>query len=388
MLMPLGMTIMTQAAGPHRVGRVMAVLGVPMLLGPIAGPILGGWLIESASWHWIFLINVPIGAAAFVYAMVVLPKDNPEPSQTFDWVGMLLLSPGLALFLYGVASIPGEGTVMAPKVLIPGLIGFALMVGFVFHALHMADHPLIDLHLFRNRQLSISVITMSLFAVAFFGAMLLFPSYFLQVRGATTLQAGLLLAPQGIGAMLTMPMAGMLTDKIGPGKLVITGIVLIGAGMAVFTQISADTAYPLLLGALFVVGLGMGMTMMPIMSSALATLKHDTVARGSTLMNIVQQSAGSVGTAVMSVILTNQVLNRPAASMYMGVLQGAVPADKVPPGAVEAGQASLADAFGATFWVALVLVALCLIPAFMLPRKPPADTVDGAEAPAAAVPMH
>ncbi|HEY7814433.1 MAG TPA: DHA2 family efflux MFS transporter permease subunit, partial [Nakamurella sp.] len=101
MLMPLGMTIMTRAAGPDRVGRVMAVLGVPMLLGPIGGPILGGWLIQAESWHWIFLINLPIGVIAFLAAFRVLPKDDPQPSESFDFRGMLLLSPGLALFLYG-----------------------------------------------------------------------------------------------------------------------------------------------------------------------------------------------------------------------------------------------------------------------------------------------
>ncbi len=105
MLMPLGMTIMTRAAGPERVGRVMAVLGIPMLLGPIAGPIVGGWLIDAASWHWIFLINLPIGIIALAAAFKLLPKDEPSPSQSFDFVGMLLLSPGLALFLYGVSSI-------------------------------------------------------------------------------------------------------------------------------------------------------------------------------------------------------------------------------------------------------------------------------------------
>ncbi len=99
MLMPLGMTIMTRAAGPERIGRLMAVLGVPMLLGPIGGPILGGWLIEAASWHWIFLINLPIGLIALVYAQIVLPKDDPKPSESFDFVGMQMLSPGLALFL-------------------------------------------------------------------------------------------------------------------------------------------------------------------------------------------------------------------------------------------------------------------------------------------------
>src|SRR3954467_13680562 len=114
MLMPLGMTILTRAAGPERVGRVMAVLGIPMLLGPIFGPILGGWLIDAASWHWIFLINLPIGLIALVYAALVLPKDAPRPSESFDFVGMLMMSPGLALFLYGVSSIPAEGKVGTP----------------------------------------------------------------------------------------------------------------------------------------------------------------------------------------------------------------------------------------------------------------------------------
>ena len=134
MLMPLGMTIMTRAAGPERMGRLMAILGVPMLLGPILGPIIGGWLIDNASWHWIFLINLPIGIGALVYAYVVLPQDSPEPSESFDFLGMAMLSPGLALFLYGVSSIPDEGTVTAPKVWVTMLIGGLLVIGFVFYS--------------------------------------------------------------------------------------------------------------------------------------------------------------------------------------------------------------------------------------------------------------
>ena len=122
MLMPLGMTIMTRAAGPERMGRLMAILGVPMLLGPILGPILGGWLIDDFSWHWIFAINIPLGLIAILYALKVLPKDHVEPSETFDWIGMLLMSPGLALFLYGVSSIPEEGTFFSTKVGVPATI--------------------------------------------------------------------------------------------------------------------------------------------------------------------------------------------------------------------------------------------------------------------------
>ncbi|MDP3892742.1 DHA2 family efflux MFS transporter permease subunit, partial [Nocardioides sp.] len=265
MLMPLGMTILTRAAGPHRVGRVMAVLGIPMLLGPIFGPIIGGWLIEIASWHWIFLINLPIGIGAIVYAAIVLPRDDVEPSETFDWLGMLLLSPGLAAFLYGVSTIPETGTILDREVLLPGLAGIALVVAFVPWALSRRNlHPLVELRLFSNPRMTVAVIAMALFAIAFFGASLLFPLYFQQVRGETALGAGLLLAPQGIGAMITMPIAGFLADKKGPGKVVLVGISTVTVGMGMFTQITADTSYAYIIGSLFVMGLGMGSTMMPI----------------------------------------------------------------------------------------------------------------------------
>ncbi|MGZ4492870.1 MAG: DHA2 family efflux MFS transporter permease subunit [Nocardioidaceae bacterium] len=401
MLMPLGMTIMTRAAGPERIGRVMAVLGVPMLLGPIFGPILGGWLIDVASWHWIFLINLPIGIGALAYAALVLPKDSPTPSETFDFVGMLLLSPGLALFLYGVSSTPETGTLLATKVLVPALLGLALVVLFVVRTLFRAPaHPLIDLHLFRNRALTVAVVAMSLFAVAFFGASLLFPSYFLQVRGETTLQAGLLLAPQGIGAMLIMPAAGVLTDRIGPGKIVLAGIAVIVVGMAMFTQVAVDPSavtlsaagvhvtapsYPFLLGALFVMGLGMGGTMMPIMTSALQTLNDHEIARGSTLMNITQQIAASIGTALFSVILTNG-FNSSAAVGQLIVARdtGTAPKD---PSLLPQAFSDMSHAFGTSFLVGTVLVALCVVPALLLPRRRPAETSPDGEA-AAPVLMH
>ena len=345
MLMPLGMTILTRAAGPDRVGRVMAVLGIPMLLGPIFGPILGGWMIDALSWHWIFLINLPIGLAAFGYAQIVLPQDSVEPSESFDFIGMLLLSPGLAAFLYGVSSIPEAGTVADAKVLTWAGIGAVLIIAFVPWALRRANvHPLVDLRLLTNKNMTVAVIAMMLFAIAFFGASLLFPLYFQEVRGETALKAGLLLAPQGVGAMVTMPVAGVLADKIGPGKIVLVGIGIITIGMALFTQIGAATGYGYLISALFVMGLGMGATMMPIMSAALATLSAHTIARGSTFLNITQQVAASIGTALFSVLLTNGLKG----SRNLGDMGGA---------------------FSHVFVVATILVACCLVPAFFLPRR-------------------
>ena len=248
------------------------------------------------------------------------------------------------------------------------------------------EHPLLDLQLFRNRALSVSVIAMSLFAMAFFGASLLFPSYFLQVRGESTLQAGLLLAPQGIGAMLTMPVAGVLTDKIGPGKIVITGITVIVVGMAMFTQVGVDTSYTYLLGALFIMGLGMGGTMMPIMTSALQTLRDHEIARGSTLMNITQQIAASIGTALFSVLLTNGFNSSAAVGQLRSALESPEGLRSLPdPSVLPQALADMADAFGTVFVVATVLVALCLVPALMLPRHPAAGPRGGRRAGAPAL---
>ncbi|GAB2679757.1 DHA2 family efflux MFS transporter permease subunit [Nocardia goodfellowii] len=385
MLMPLGMTIMTHAAGPQRIGRVMAVLGIPMLLGPIGGPILGGWLIDDFSWEWIFLINLPLGVIALVYAFIILPADKPQPSESFDFIGMLLASPGLALFLFGVSSIPDEGRVTAPKVWVTMLIGALLLVAFVFHALR-AKHPLIDLYLFRNKSLLFSVLTMTLFAAAFFGAGLLLPSYLVSVQGETSLSAGLMLAPQGLGAMLTMPIAGRLVDKIGPGKIVLTGIAVISIGMVFFTQLEADTSYLMLGTGLFIMGLGMGCTMMPVMTAAIQTLTHQQVARGSTLMNIINQTAGSIGTATIAVILTNQMKDKGLPTAGQSPEQAAAlpdPATLPPEAAAEfaaqkAQALSLAaESFSNTFVVALILMVLALIPAYFLPRTKPPVPADG-----------
>ena len=135
MIMPLGMTILTRAAGPQRVGRVMAIIGVPMLLGPIIGPILGGWLVDAASWRWIFFINLPIGIAALIARGASSPATCRSPPSASTGIGFALLSPGLALFIYGLAETSGAGGFGRGQVIVPGLIGIAMLTGFVRHGL-------------------------------------------------------------------------------------------------------------------------------------------------------------------------------------------------------------------------------------------------------------
>ena len=283
---------------------------------------------------------------------------------------MLLLSPGLALFLFGVSSLPQEeGDFTAPRVWLSMLVGVGLMLAFVWHAFR-PEHPLLDLRLFKNRNLTVSTVTMFLFAAAFFGGLLLVPTYFQQIRGESTLDAGLLVAPQGIGAMITMPIAGALVDKFPVGRIVPFGLVLITVGFFGLTQIEADTSYTLLIALLFVMGLGMGATMMPLFTTALKTLTHHEVARGSTLLNITQQIASSVGVAIISVMLTNQLKDEPLALPAIAAQQDPSLADTIGgPAGVAKGLVQAADAFASTYWLAAFLVLLTFVPVFFLPRK-------------------
>nr|WP_051053602.1 DHA2 family efflux MFS transporter permease subunit [Mycolicibacterium chubuense] len=386
MLMPLVFTILTREAGPRRLGRLMSVLGIPMLLGPVGGPVLGGWLIDDYGWRWIFLINVPIGVVAVTLAALIFAKDRPSGAEPFDIVGMLLLSPGLASFLYGVSSLPEHGSVTDPQVWVPAVIGAALVAGFVAHALLRAAHPLIDLRLFTNRVMALANAAMLVFAAAFFGAILLLPSYFQQLFHQTPFQSGLHVIPQGLGAMITMPVAGRLMDRQGPGKIVLVGITLMCTGMGVFAYGSwhQDAYLPVLVTGLVVFGLGMGCTMMPLSGAAVQTLRPEQVARGSTLINVNQRVAGSVGTAVMSVILTNQVnrsdavsaANRVAALQEQARTSGrpldpaALPAEALRPGFAQQVMHDLSHAYTMVFVVAAVMIAAAYLPAAFLPRKP------------------
>ena len=384
MIMPAGMTILTRAAGTDRIGRVMAVIGVPMLLGPIFGPILGGWLVDDFSWRWIFFINLPIGIAALLLAFQVLPRDMAQADHKLDWLGLGLLSPGLALAIYGLAESGSSGGFGEAKVLLPIAAGLVLLALFVRHALR-ADEPLIDLRLFSNRVFTVSTITLILVVISVFGGMLLLPLYLQAVRGETAMATGLLLAPQGFGAMLAMPIAGRLTDRTGVGRIVPFGLVLVALSFLALTQLEADTSYWALGVVLFVMGLGMGATMMPTFSGAMQTLRRAAISRASTTLNIEQQVGASIGTAVLSVLLAHELANR-----LPGVGGGGIgAAAQVPPDVRERIASPMAEAFGSTFWWALLLVVIAFLVATpLLPkeRPEPVDDPDAEGAPVA-VPM-
>jgi EmrB/QacA subfamily drug resistance transporter len=363
LIMPVGQTILATAAGPQRMGRVMSVIGVPILLAPIFGPVIGGAIVEGASWRWIFFVNLPVGAVAVALASRLLPHAAPRGMDRLDLRGLALLSPGLAIFVYGMseAGAGGFGTSRA----VTGIaVGLALIAVFIAYAWRRGRRALIDVTLFARRGFAAAAGTNLLVGIALFGALILLPLYYQLVRGESPLATGLLLAPQGLGAGLAMPIAGRLTDELGARIVVPTGVLIALVGTAAFTQVGAQTSYAVLAVALFVIGLGLGSTIVPSMAVAYQSVPRESVADATSTINVIQRVAGSVGTALLAVALQRSIAgNLPGVESGVGAL-AALPDSRraqVAP--------ALADAFGTTFWVALGLVAAALVPALLLPSR-------------------
>ena len=362
MIMPVGMSVLTQTAGPHRVGRVMSVVGVPMLLGPILGPVIGGLIVDNMSWRWIFYVNVPIALVAmFLAARLLHPDTGRADAGRLDWRGFLLLSPGLAGIVFGLSESETHGGFTAPIAYVPILVGLALVTAFALHAWRV-PRPLIDLKLFRERAFSAAAGTTFLLGAGLFGTMIILPLYYQLARGESALTAGLLMAPQGVGAAMAMPLAGSLTDRLGGGRIALGGILLMTFATVPFAFIGPHTPYWLLAGLLVIRGVGIGGSMMPAMAAAYATLQHAAVPRATSALNVVQRVGGSMGTAALAVILQHEIATQlPRGGQVAGGALHRLP------DAVRARVAEpLSTAFANTFWWAVAMSAVAAIPAVVL----------------------
>jgi MFS family permease len=280
-----------------------------------------------------------------------------------DWLGLPLLSGGIAAFVYGLSEVGARGHVGDAVPLAAILGGLALVALFVWHAFR-TDVPLIDVRLFGERGFATAATTNLVLGIALFGMLILLPLYFQIVRGASPLKTGLLMVPQGIGAALAMPIAGALTDRIGARRVVPAGVLVALAGVIAYTRIGADTTYWYLAGALFLIGLGLGATIMPSMGAAYAGLTHAQMPRATSAINAIQRIAASLGTALLAVVLQRAIRSE-LPRFHGGLAQAGALASRDPAHAPSA----LASAFGTTFWVALALTVAALVPAMLLPRK-------------------
>jgi EmrB/QacA subfamily drug resistance transporter len=365
MLLPVGFTLVAQSAGPRRVGRALALVGVPILLGPIFGPIIGGLIVDNAAWQWIFVVNVPIAVVAIAFAARLLHGDaGRADAGALDWVGVALLCPGLAGIVFGLSETESHGGITAPIAFGPIVAGFALVGLFVWHSRRVA-RPLIDVRLFRSGGFRAAAIATFLLGAALFGTLLVLPLYYQVDRGESALNAGLLLAPQGIGAALMLPLSGRLTDRIGGGPVVVAGVSLIALATVPWVFVTDHTPYALLGGMLFVRGMGLGASIQPTTAAAYQILDSSQVPRATAALNGLRQVGASIGTALLAVVLQHE--SKAALSSAGGGGAGQLLAP-LPAGERARIADPVATAFAHTFVWALAMAVVAIIPAVALLR--------------------
>lgn len=359
MILPVGQSIMARAAGPQRMGRVMGIIGVPQLLGPVLGPVLGGLIVSNTSWRWIFFVNVPIGLVALWLARSFLATSTRDNEHRFDLLGFLLLSPGLALLVYGLSQVGVQGGFRGASVWDSLTAGVVLIGLFVVRSTKALE-PLIDMHLFKDRTFSVASIGIFLTGATLYGTMFLLPLYYQIDRGDAAWKAGLMMAPQGIGAALVMRYAGSLSDRRGPRYVAVFGMSMLALGTFFYTGVSASSSYVFLGLALLVRGIGLGFGMMPVFAASYRNLTHASVPKATSATNIIRQIGGSLGVAIFAVVLQTQITQRLGASgatLQAGLIKPTI-----------SDLQGIAQAFAHSFWWSFATCVIGIVPAFFLPN--------------------
>lgn len=337
MVAPIGIATTFSVSPPDKRGSVMGILGIPMLLAPILGPVLSGWLIEYINWHWIFLVNVPVGLLAFLMAWRYLPAAKPRHNSKLDVIGALLAPISFASLVFAVHQAGEKGWSDAWTLGSLGC-GILLLAIFIGHELRQ-KFPLLELRVFRSPAFTHGIIVAWLNQIALFGSILLFPLFLQQVKGLSPLEAGLYVIPQAILSTVGINVGGKLFDRFGVRPVAFVGILSLSVSLVALTQVTAQTSPLYLMCSFAFAGLGQGLTMMQINTHVLKSAPRELVSRVTPITTSAQQIMSSFGVTITLAFLTGQIKELPTQHTLD----------------------QLGQAFGSTFWVTLGFALAALV---------------------------
>lgn len=300
-LMPVGMAMVLELFPRDRHGRTIATWGMATMVAPALGPTLGGWLVTSVSWHWLFLINLPVGLVTLAAGWRLLPAVGHRSRAPFDTLGLLLGSGGLSIAILGLSQGNAWGWWSAATI---GCIaiGVAALVCFVGHELR-TDDPMIDVRVFENRPFRTAMAVMLFLYIAQFGRLVYLPLQLESLRDETALTVGLLFMPAGVFTAIAMSVGGRLSDARGPRLPVMIGCGVMFVSMLGFTQLTLTTPLGLIAGLMSIQGVGFGMVMAPAMVAGLSDLPARLTAQGAALRSLLGQASGAVAVAGLGAVV-------------------------------------------------------------------------------------
>jgi EmrB/QacA subfamily drug resistance transporter len=343
-LLPVMQTVLVRYSGGGKLPRVMAIIGIPTAIIPILGPTIGGLIVNYLPWQWIFIINIPVCAIALWLGSIHMPSDTAvNKQQRLDLFGLLLLSPAFCLIIFGISSLRSSAGDAAQRGMVFLATGLFLLVAYCIYVLHSKKEAPLDIRLFRHKNFSSAIILIFLFGMLSTGTLFILPLYFQQAHQASAFTAGLLLAPQGIGILCTRTLAAKWMEKIGSRQVIFIGLICVLFGTVPLSVFSAE-GNMLLPGIILLIrGAGLGLVMVPGMTSVYSGLEQKDIPQGTTAMRIFQQIGGAFGTAVLAIILSHGLIN--------------------------SGDANIFPAFSQVFWWSSAFTAVSFIPVLGLVEK-------------------
>jgi DHA2 family multidrug resistance protein len=302
---PLSQTAMLDINPPERAAKAMSIWGMGVMVGPIMGPVIGGWLTESYNWRWCFYVNVPVGILTLAIMWFLLPS-RPREERSFDWTGFSAIAIAVAGFQLMLDRGQEQDWFASWEIVIEGMVAAAALWVAVVH-LATAKKPLFDSHLFHNRNLITGMFFMVVIGISTMAPMALLPPMLQQLFGYPVVDTGLMMAPRGVGVLFTMWLSGQMMGKVDTRIVIAVGLVIFAYSLRQMAAYSLEMDYWPVIVTGFVQGLGMGLVFMPLNSLAFATLEGRYRTEGSSLLNLFRSIGQSAGISMVTVLLSRNI---------------------------------------------------------------------------------
>lgn len=306
-LQPLSQSILLETFPPRQHGAAMAAFGVGIMFGPIIGPLIGGWITDNWSWHWIFFINVPIGIISILLTMLVI-QDPPYMTRLkvkIDYWGLMFLALGVGCLQVVLDKGQRDNWFDSQFIIWMSVVSFLSLVLFVILELFQ-ENPVVDLRAFKNVSFSTGNLVMFFAFFNLFGSIVLLPIYLQTLMGYTSYLAGLVLGPGGLAALIAMPMAGALVNRVNPKGLLAFGIIVAAYSTHLMGQFTLQADFMTVIWPRVVLGVGMGFLFIPLMTLTLSTIPKERMANATSIFNLVRNLGGSLGVAFVTTILARR----------------------------------------------------------------------------------
>jgi DHA2 family multidrug resistance protein len=304
-LQPISQAILLESFRPEDRGKAMGFWGLGIVVAPMLGPVLGGWLTDSHSWRWVFYINVPIGIASLIMTSLFIfdPSYIRRASQKIDYWGIGLLAIGIATLQIVLDKGQEKDWFSTNWITAVAIVAGASLLTFLFYELRIKD-PVVNLRVFKDSTYSTGVFLMSLLGVGLYGTTVLIPLILQTLLGYPAIRAGIAMAPRGLGSFIAMPVAGIIIAKFDPRKMLTAGLIVCGWTLFQFSRLSLSAGFWDFFWPQLIMGLSLGLIFVPLTTISMAPIRKENMGNATSLFNLVRNLGGSIGISAVSTMQT------------------------------------------------------------------------------------